>query len=67
MAGMERVVAKFRTFEEAREATLSYYRRLSPVERLKILFALRDMARKENDASSDRLARVYHIAELKRG
>ena len=67
MAGMERVVAKFRTFEEAREATLAYYRRLSPVERLKILFALRDMARKENDASSDRLARVYHIAELKRG
>jgi hypothetical protein len=67
MTWMERVVAKFRTFEEARHATLAYYRRLSPAERLEILFALRDMARKEDDATSQRLARVYRIAELKRG
>jgi hypothetical protein len=63
---MERVVAKFRTFEEARQATLAYYRRLSPAERLEILFTLRDMARKEDDASSQRLARVYRIAKLQR-
>jgi hypothetical protein len=34
---MHPVVAKFRTFREAEEATREYYRRLSPVERLEIL------------------------------
>jgi hypothetical protein len=67
MASMERVVAKFRTHEEAHEATLAYYRRLSPAERLEILFSLRAMARKEDDASSQRLARVYRITQLQRG
>jgi hypothetical protein len=64
---MQTVVAKFRTFREAEEATREYYRRLSPEERLEILFQLRAMARKENDASSGRVARVYRIAQLKRG
>ncbi|MBZ5564793.1 MAG: hypothetical protein LAP13_20520 [Acidobacteriia bacterium] len=67
MSSMEPVVAKFRTHEEAREATLAYYRRLSPAERLEILFSLRDMARKEDDAPSERLARVYRITQLQRG
>ncbi len=62
---MEPVIAKFRTHGEADEATLEYYRRLSPVERLEILFELRALAHKEDDAASERLARVYRIAQLK--
>jgi hypothetical protein len=64
---MKRVVAKFRTFREAEEATREYYRRLTAAERLEILFQLRAMAQKEGDALSGRLARVYRIAQLKRG
>ena len=69
---MEAAVAKFRTFREAEEATREYYRRLSPAERLEILFQLRilahkDVAHKEDDATSGRLARVYRIAQLERG
>lgn len=58
---------KFRTFQEADDATREYYRCLSPKERLEILFQLRAMAHKENDASSGRLACVYRISQLKRG
>ncbi len=63
---MQRVVAKFRTFGEAEEATREYYRRLSPAERLEILFQLRALAQKDGNAASERLARVYRIAELPR-
>jgi len=63
---MRFIVAKFRTFREAEEATRGYYRKLSPAERLEILFQLRTLGRKEGDASSGRLARVYRIAQLKR-
>ncbi len=64
---MERAVAKFRTHQEAEEATLRYYRSLSPEERLEILFQLRAFQHKDDDASSEGLARVYRIAQLKRG
>ena len=64
---MQPVVTKFRTFREADEATRDFYRRLSPVERLEILFKLRAMAHKECDAVSGRLARVYRITQLKQG
>jgi hypothetical protein len=64
---MKPVCAKFRTFSEAEAATRDYYRQLSPEERLEILFQLRAMAHKESDATSGRLARVYRIAQLKRG
>jgi len=64
---MEPVVAKFRTFREAEAATRAYYQRLSPAERLEILFQLRAIAHKESDAISERLAPVYRIAQLKRG
>ncbi len=48
---MQRVVAKFRTFRAAEEATREHYRRLSPAERLEILFQLRALAHKEGDAA----------------
>jgi len=63
---MEAVVGKFRTFREAEEATRDYYRRLSPAERLEILFELRARAYMERDAASERMARVYRVAQLKR-
>jgi hypothetical protein len=67
MGLMEPSVAKFRLHREAEEATYAYYRRLSPAERLEILFQLRALARKEDDAASERLARVHRIAQLERG
>ncbi len=67
MGLMQRTIAKFRTHEEAEAATLAYYRRLSPAERLEMLFKLRALARKGDDVSSERLARVYRIAQLQRG
>jgi hypothetical protein len=64
---MQHVVAKFRTFREAEEAARDYYRRISSAERLEILFQLRALVHKEGHAASGRLARVYRIAQLKRG
>ena len=64
---MKLVVNKFRTFREADSATREYYLRLSPAERLEILFQLRAMAHKESNGTPGRLARVYRIAQLKRG
>lgn len=64
---MAPVIAKFRTFREAEAATRDYYRRLSPAERLEILFQLRTMAQKGSDAPSGGVARVYRIAQLQRG
>jgi hypothetical protein len=61
---MDLVVAKFRNFREAEEATRPYYRRLSATEWLEILFKLRDLAHKEGDAASQGLARVYRIKRL---
>ena len=64
---MVRTVAKFRTHREAEEATLAYYRRLTPAERLEILFQLRAIALKDDNVAPEGLARVYRIAQLKRG
>ena len=64
---MEPVVTKFRTHAEADEATLAYYRRLTPAERLEILFELRALTQKDNDAASQGLASVYRITQLARG
>jgi len=67
MMEMKPVAAKFRTHQEAEQATLEYYRRLTPAERLEILFELRASVHKGDDAVSGGLARVYRIAQLKRG
>ena len=67
MGLMQPAVAKYRTHQEAEAATLAYYRRLSPADRLEVLFRLRALALKEDDASSERLARVYRIVQLPRG
>jgi hypothetical protein len=67
MKVMRPIVAKFRNYQEAEEATREHYRRLSPAERLEILFSLRALAHKDDDATSGRLACVYRIAQLKRG
>jgi hypothetical protein len=67
MGLMKPAVAKFRMHREAEEATYAYYRRLSPAERLEILFELRTLGCKEDDAASERLARVYRITQLDRG
>jgi len=61
---VEQIVAKFSSPQQAREATLLYYRQLSPAERLKILLELIDSARKEGDASSEGFERVYRISPL---
>ncbi len=66
MGLMQPVVAKYRTYQEAEAATLAYYRRLLPAQRVEILFQLRALAHKEDDAPSERLARVYRIAQLQR-
>jgi hypothetical protein len=64
---MDRVVAKFAGHAEARHATLEYYRRLSPRERLDILLDLISNFRKEADASSERFERVYRVSQLQCG
>jgi hypothetical protein len=61
---IEPVVAKFSSPELAEEATREYYRRLTPAQRIQILLALIGRARKEGDASSERLERVYTISKL---
>jgi len=66
MVLMKPVVAKFNSFQEADQADREYYRKLSPAERLEILFRLRAFALKEEDAASEGLARVYRIVELER-
>jgi hypothetical protein len=63
---MQMVVAKFRSFREAEEASRESYRHLSPAERLEILFKLRAMAHEEGNASPQGLARVYRITKLQR-
>jgi hypothetical protein len=64
--GMKPVAVKFRTHQEAEQATLEYYRRLTSAERREILFELRDRVHQGDDAAPGRLARVYRIAQRKR-
>ncbi|MGH9488903.1 MAG: hypothetical protein ACRD17_00205 [Terriglobales bacterium] len=57
-------IGKFRSHAEAEEATLDYYRSLTPEQRLEILFELRRQAHPENDAAPEGMARVYRVLKL---
>ena len=63
---MDRVVAKFSSFQEAERADREYYRSLTPQQRLDLLLELNEAFRKEGDAASERLERVYRIVKLSR-
>lgn len=60
----EPAVAKFASHEEAEQATLAYYRGLTPAERLAILLELIEAANAQTDAASPEFARVYRIVPL---
>ena len=62
---MDKVVAKFKSFDEADRADKAYYHTLIPQERLAILLELRRRAWAEDDAETGpRLERVYRIIKL---
>jgi hypothetical protein len=58
------IIATFASHDEAEQATLAYYRQLTPAERLEILLELIEAANAQTDAASQGLARVYRIAQL---
>ena len=64
---MDKVVRKFRTFEEAEQAERENYRRMTPDQRLEILLHLLAHPWKQDDAASEGLQRVYRVSQLKRG
>jgi hypothetical protein len=53
---------KFSTFEDAEAADASYYRALTPAERLSIMIDL--IYPEGGDAASTRFERVYRIVKL---
>ena len=61
MAGEDKQIQVFRTFEEAEAADRDFYRSLTPEQRLDILLEL--IAR---NGSSKGLERVYRIVEFER-
>lgn len=64
MERMEAIVAKFASHDEAEQATLAYYRQLTPAQRLEILLELIEAANAQTNAASQGLARVYRITRL---
>ena len=61
---MEKVVRKFRSFREADEADLQFYRSLSGNERVNILLELVQQA--TADETTEGFKRVYRIVKLPR-
>jgi len=61
---MEKVVRKFRSFREADEADLRFYRSLSGNERVNILLELVRQA--TADETTEGFKRVYRIVKLPR-
>ena len=55
---MEKVVAKFRSFEEAEKADREFYKKLTPQERLDILLELL------SHGSEQRLERIYRVTKF---
>lgn len=64
MGGMEMVVRKFASHEEADAADVEEDLRLTPAQRIQILLDLQ--AWKNPDADTQRFARVYRITQLSR-
>jgi hypothetical protein len=64
---VERIAEKFRDFESANQATLQYYRSLTPAQRIDILLELIHRAHDNDHATEQGLARVYRIVKLSRG
>lgn len=64
---MDPVIAKFRTHAEADEATLDYYRSLTPEQRLAIVFELRRRVHPDDDDADARMALVYRVSRLQEG
>ena len=64
---VERIAVRFRDSESANQATLQYYRGLTPAQRIDILLELIHRARENDDATEQGLARVYRIVKLSRG
>jgi len=62
---MDRVVARFHSFEEAEEADCRYYRQLTPKQRLDLLLEMIARHHEGDDASSKGFERVYRIVKLK--
>ena len=63
---MDSTIRRFNSFAEADEAEADYYARLTPAQRLEILFDLIDTYRDTNGETSDRLERIYRVVELER-
>jgi hypothetical protein len=59
---VEKVVRIFRSFAEADKADAAYYRSLTPIQRLEILFEL--IAGAHPDEIEQRSKRVYRVAKL---
>jgi hypothetical protein len=64
MEEMDKVLRKFATHQEADAADAERDRRLTPEQRIQILFDLQ--AREHPDAAAQRFARVYRITQLSR-
>ena len=59
---MEHTVARYSSHDEAERANREYYRRLTPQQRLEILFEL--IAQHDVNAPAERLQRVYRIVKF---
>ena len=57
---MDKVIAKFKSFEDAEDADLDYYRKLSPSERMQKLFQILEPYWYDGQ-DSDRLKKVCRI------
>ncbi len=62
---MEKVIRIFASHQEAEEAELDRYARMTPEERLRILFTL--VNPNPNDPDTPRLERVAKFIKLRRG
>ena len=63
---MDSTIRRFGSFAEADEAEADYYAHLTPAQRIEILFDLIQTYRDINGETSDRLERIYRVAELER-